>query len=240
MQPEISLGIAFVAGILTFFSPCIVPLLPSYLGYLAGDYSIEELKEKDSSGRRSKLLLPSLFFISGFTIIFTLLGLTASWLGRELLARQQLLRQVGGVIVIILGLNMAGLFSSNIFRRQIDIRPPDWLHRYPRAFLLGLVIALAWTPCVGPVLSSILIYAGTAETLTAGALMLAVFSLGLSLPLITITIFMEKFMDGFESLKSRLPLIKKAAGLLIVLVGILIFTGHFTMLSQSPASFLPW
>lgn len=240
MQQEISYSLSFMAGILTFLSPCILPLIPSYLGYLAGDYSAVKINKQEKEAQHVSLLPLALFFSAGFSLIFILLGMSASWIGQRFMENQQLLARIGGIAVIILGLNMLDLLPIKILQRQINIKPPDWLHRYPRAFFLGMVISLAWSPCIGPVLGSILVYAGTAENLTTGTIMLALYSLGLSLPLLITAVFMEKFLEKFNRLNQYLPRIKIISGLLIIIIGVLIFTGHFGLLGQSWPEFWPW
>ncbi len=240
MQQEISYSLSFAAGFLTFFSPCILPLIPSYFGYLAGDYSTIKMKSDAQKTHNPSILLPALFFAAGFSLIFIILGMSASWVGQRLMANQQLFARIGGILVIILGLNMLDLITLKILRKQINIKPPGWLHRYPRSFLLGMVVSLAWSPCIGPILGSILVYAGTAENMITGTIMLALFSLGLSLPLIIAALFMEKFLEKLSRFNKYLPGIKIISGVLIIIIGILIFTGHFALLSQSWTEFLPW
>ncbi len=238
MQQEISYTLSMLAGLLTFFSPCVLPLIPSYLGYLAGDYSLKELQQQ-KNGSDPSLIISAFIFTAGFSLVFTLLGLTATWLGQQLMVYQQTISRVGGIIVIVFGLHMLGIFSLGIFSRGMDIPGFAGFSRWPRAFLLGSIIGLAWTPCVGPVLGSILIYAGTAGTVTSGAIMLGFYSLGLSIPFLASAIFLNKFLNKSGKVRRYLPTVKKISGLLLIFIGLIIFTGHFTLLSQHLNDLLP-
>ena len=225
MQGNISILIAFSAGTLSFFSPCVLPLIPSYITFLIGDYS------KQKKYKKGELIIPALFFILGFTSIFTLLGLSASYLGKILLQNQSIFRKAGGIFVIILGLHVSGIFKIKSLYRQKKFDIPKNINKFLRSFIMGIALAFAWTPCVGPILSSILIYAGSSQSMMTGALLLLFYSFGFALPFLGVALFMNWFLPKFKKINPYLPLLEKITGILIIIIGILVYTNNlvFTM-----------
>lgn len=219
---EISVFIAFGAGLLSFLSPCVLPLIPSYLSLLMGDYAEE-------SGKKN-IIIPALIFILGFTSIFIFLGLSASYLGQFLLKNLNILKKISGAAIILLGLHLSGIIKFKFLyqEKKMEIKNSN---KYLRPLIMGLALALAWTPCIGPILSSILIYAGTSQTTLQGGILLAFYSLGFALPFMLTAIFLDWFLPKFKKINPYLPIIQKAAGILLIILGILIFTNYFQILS---------
>lgn len=207
--------VALAGGLLTFLSPCILPLIPLYLGYLG--------VTMDLPGKNTLRVVP---FILGFSLVFIILGLTASGIGQFLLAKQVLLKQISGGLLIILGLMMSGLFPwSSLLRKEYKYnyvpRNPSW----PGGLLLGAAFALGWTPCTGPILASILLYAGSAATMGWGAILLAVYSLGIGIPIIIASYFADRFLLPLLDKGQLMRKLQISGGLLMGLLGVFILLG---------------
>jgi len=224
---KVSLLIAFWAGILSFFSPCILPLIPTYICFITG-LSMDELRgpAKSKIGENLlKILQPTIFFVLGFSFIFVALGATAGFLGDIISTHEKIIRIVGGSIIILLGLHVTGLFNI----KGLEYEKKFHLRSKPAnifgAFIVGIVFALGWTPCVGPVLAGILGVAGTQKTLVKGVTLLSAYSAGLGLPFILTALAMNTFLNFLSKAKKHLKLISVISGLLLVAIGILIITG---------------
>src|SRR3989344_3651711 len=178
-MPNLNFLIAFSGGLVSFFAPCVVPLLPAYIAYVTG-VSLEDLKTKGYGPYIKRLLLSSLFYILGFSLVFTLLGTAAAGIGMTIRNYNTIIQKVGGLMILILGLEFAGVINIPFLARELRLKLPSWTNRlgYFRAFFVGLVFALAWTPCVGAVLGSILTLAAVTETAAGGAALLFIYSLG--------------------------------------------------------------
>lgn len=224
---NITVGMAFLAGVLSFFSPCILPIAPGYLGIISGT-SLANLQSGSFS--KAKILMTTGAFVLGFTTVFVLMGLAGSYLGQLFRFNRVAISRVGGILVIILGLHLAGWL------------PITWLYRtrkmemgrsvgLPGAFLTGLVFSFGWTPCVGPVLASILTLAGSQGDVGKGLLLLVVYSLGLAIPFLGLAVAFEHVSRGLVRIKPYLGYLEKASGLLLILMGLLLLTGNFGMLS---------
>ncbi len=216
-QGNLTVFIAFIAGVVSFFSPCQLPLLPIYLGFLTGSML-------DGSGRpvRKKVLLNSVYFVTGFALVFILLGVVASWFAGFLAANRLVLQRVAGLVIIIFGLHLAGLLSPSMLQRERRVRFAPKDVSPGSAMLMGVAFAAGWTPCVGPVLGAIL--AVTVAT-GGGISLLVAFSLGMALPFLLAALLVEhvgKFVDRFSS---HLPLLQRIMGLVLVLLGIAVFSG---------------
>ncbi|EKF17541.1 cytochrome c biogenesis CcdA family protein [Nitratireductor pacificus] len=238
---------ALGAGALSFLSPCVLPLVPPYLCYMAG-VSVEEFQgqkqaEQASSGlngTRLALFSASFAFVLGFTTVFVLLGAGASSIGAVLRAWQNELAIVAGVVIILMGLNFLGIlripFLSREARFQAGGKPATKLG----AYVMGLAFAFGWTPCIGPVLGPILTLAGGRETVTDGAILLAVYSLGLGIPFLIAALFSGSFMRFLSRFRMHLGRVEKVMGGLLVLAGVLFLTGGmqsmaFWLLETFPA-----
>lgn len=224
MNKEISLLIAFSGGLLSFLSPCVLPMIPSYLSLLMGNYA---QKKEDKN-----ILLPALLFIGGFSLIFILLGISASFLGQLLLKNIVLLRKISGIVVIILGLHLTGIITIKSLYREKGLNISQDINIYLRALIMGIAMAFAWTPCVGPILSSILIYAGTSQTVFQGGLLLALYSLGFALPFLLTALFLDWLLPKFKKFNSYLPLIQKITGIFLIILGLLIYSNQLQIFSR--------
>jgi cytochrome c-type biogenesis protein len=217
--------VAFAAGLLSFLSPCVLPLVPSYIGFLTG------MTLPEMSGRRRAALLHAVLFVGGFSLIFILLGASATALGRALNYYQVWLQRIGGVLIILFGLLCLGAFRSGLFsqewRLQLDRKPVGYLG----SALVGMAFAAGWTPCIGPVLGGILGLAATSADVSRGMLLLAVYSAGLALPFLIAAVAMDRFLDWFQRFRRFLPWVMRISGAILVLVGVLLVTGEFTRLA---------
>lgn len=219
---------AFIAGVLSFFSPCIIPLIPSYISYITG-ITFGELTQETLPGKiRLLTALHSIFFILGFTAVFVTLGLSFTLMGSFILKNSRMIEKIGGIIVILFGLQIAGIVKLNFLQREkrfeIKTKPLGYLG----SFLVGATFSLGWTPCVGPILSSILILSSTAGEAKQGAALLLSYSMGLGLPFFISGILVNNFLGYFGRIKRYLRVISVISGIFIVIVGIMILTGYFT------------
>ena len=230
---QISLFAAFSAGLLSFISPCVLPLVPSYLSYITG-LSVENLAKVEERERfKSAILLNALLFIAGFSTVFIAFGASASLIGQVLYEYQDIIRKIGGVLIIIFGLYLLGILKLNIFmteRRLVhfESRPVGYLG----SFLIGTAFAAGWTPCVGPVLGTILAYASTTESMSSGVMLLSSYSFGLGLPFFLTAFGMDTFLSYFKSLRTYLGGVSFVSGCLLILVGIMIFTDSVTLFTS--------
>ncbi|HOK57258.1 MAG TPA: cytochrome c biogenesis protein CcdA [bacterium] len=228
MFKNYSIPFSFIAGIISFFSPCILPLIPIYLSYITG-YSIEEFKtEKELS--YSKIILPSLCFIIGFTIIFVLLGASSTFLGSLILKKKNILkymRFIGGALIILFGLHILGIFKIKKFNQEKKLRPKKINSGCAGAFILGIALASGWTPCVGPILTSILIIASMEETVKRGIILLFFYSLGLGVPFIVISLLTKKIFLFLNKTHKYFNFVKICTALLLILLGVLLVLNRF-------------
>jgi cytochrome c-type biogenesis protein len=224
MLPETSLMTAFLAGLLSFVSPCVLPLVPSYVTYITG-LSLGQLTDADERHRaRQTIILNALLFIAGFSVVFIAFGASASWLGQLLADYQDLVRKIGGVLIVVFGLSLMGVLKIRAFmsekRFHFHSRPAG----YAGSVLIGAAFAAGWTPCVGPVLGTVLMYAGTTETIMDGVTLLSYYSLGLGLPLFAVALGVDRFLVYFKQAQAYLVTISLVSGMLLVVFGIVLFT----------------
>lgn len=230
---EVGFLAAFGAGVLSFLSPCVLPLVPPYLCFLGG-LSMEQLQGgvagEEAAALRRRTVLASLMFVLGFGTVFVSLGATASAVGRLLAEWSLVLAQVAGVIIIVLGLHFLGVFKIAFLNRDIRFQPekPAGLLG---AYLIGLAFAFGWTPCVGPVLAGVLFVAGTEETMLRGALLLATYAAGLGLPFVLSALLLDRAVAGLRRMRRWIPTVERATGVLLVGTGILFVTGRLNELS---------
>ena len=232
MQPELSLLIVFSAGLLSFLSPCVLPIIPGYIAFVSG-LSIDDMTGHDSTDKKmAPAMLNSLMFVLGFSAVFVVLGASATWLGGFLIQRLPLLVSIAGVVIIIFGLQQIGLFRFGFMltTKQIDL-PAEKLGPF-KAPLLGAAFAFGWTPCVGPILAAILTYAATMDTVGKGVGLLIVYSAGLGIPFLLTTVAMKGFFRIFSKIKKYMGLIQKISGAILVLLGILMITGKLTLITS--------
>ena len=229
MMADVSIPAAFGAGLISFASPCVLPLAAPYLCYLAGA-SVEALTNEGESKARRDILVTAFLFVAGFTTVFVAFGATASEFGVLFRQWSHWLSLAAGIGVILMGLHFLGLFRLAFMQREarLEIEKPAGLWA---AYPMGMAFALGWTPCIGPVLAAILAVAGSKETVGAGAGLLAVYSLGLGLPFIAAAAAIGPFLRVSRALKKRFGAIEKAVGAALVATGVLFLTGGFQDLS---------
>lgn len=227
MNEPAALGIlvAFTAGLLSFLSPCVLPLVPSYVGFLTG------MTQPESGVRRRAALAHALLFIVGFSLVFILLGASATALGRALGYYQVWLQRAGGVLIILFGLVCLGVFSSRLLSREHRLHLEHKPVGYLGSALVGMAFAAGWTPCIGPVLGGILGLAASSTDVTRGMLLLGVYSAGLALPFLLAALALESFLGWFQRFRRWLPWVMRVSGVMLVLVGVLLLTGEFTRLA---------
>lgn len=227
MTETVSLGaaVAFAAGLLSFLSPCVLPLVPSYLGFITG-FTIEEM-----TGRRRLAMLHALLFVSGFSIVFILLGATATALGRALNYYQVWATRAGGVLIILFGLYLLGVLPMPWLDREQRVH----LDRKPLGFLgsvlVGMAFGAGWTPCIGPMLGAILGLAASQADVARGIGLLACYSAGLAVPFLLTAYAAERFFEWFGRFRRHMPMVQRVGGLLLLLVGLLMVSGQFTRLA---------
>ena len=220
-----ALVIALIAGILSFLSPCVLPIVPPYLAYMGG-ISMGDMKG-DATARR-RVILPALFFVMGLSTVFLLLGFTASAFGAFFLQNQVLFSKIAGVIVIVFGLHFLGIFRIPILDREARVQTGDHGGSAFGAYILGLAFAFGWTPCIGPQLGTILSLAAQEGSVQRGTVLLGVYALGLGLPFLLAALFIVRSMGLMARLKKHMKLIERSMGILLLTVGLALVTGAFT------------
>ena len=227
---QISLGVAFIAGLLSFLSPCVLPLIPGYISFLSG-LSLEELQ---SGLHRRKILkkavLTSVFFVAGFSVVFVSLGASASLVGKFLALHLKILTRISGILIVILGLHLLGVLKVGGLNLERRLKVTRHAGGLCGAFLTGLAFAFGWTPCIGPILAGILTLAATQKTVVKGVYLLAVYSAGLGIPFIITGFSVGLFMQFFQRYKRLIRLTEIFAGLLLVAIGALAFFNNSTLL----------
>ena len=231
--PNLGILIAFVGGLLSFLSPCVLPLVPSYLGFVTG------LTFDEMSGRRRIAMVHAVLFVLGFTLIFLLFGASATALGRVLKYYEVWFQRVGGALIVLFGLYCLGVlrlgFLDRDARVHLDRKPLGYLG----SVLVGMAFAAGWTPCIGPILGTILGMAATQEDLGRGMVLLASYSLGLAVPFLLAAFAVETFLSWFQRFRKHLRWVQRISGVLLLFVGILLMTGQFTRLAAWLAGLTP-
>jgi cytochrome c-type biogenesis protein len=227
---RVSMISAFVAGVASFISPCVLPLVPGYVSFISG-VSLEQLREEQNESIRRNVILASLIFIAGFSTIFILLGASATYAGRFLAQNKILFNRIAGLLIIIFGLHVAGVFQIKFLnyekRLSMNRKPVGMLS----AFLVGLAFAAGWTPCIGPILATILIVASNQDSSLQGVLLLGSYSAGLGIPFFLTAIALNSFFGFFSWIKRHYRAIEYASGGLLVIVGLMVMTNQFTRLA---------
>ena len=238
MGQSLGVAVAFSAGLFSFLSPCVLPLFPSYLSFITG-MSVVDLSAELSPAVRRRVLLHAIVFVLGFSLVFVGLGASFSAVGQFLLDYRDWIRRVGGVLIVIFGLYIAGVFRLGLFGRtaqwQIREKPAGYLG----TLAVGVTFAIGWTPCVGPILGAILSLAGTAETVTTGVGLLVAYSLGLGVPFLLSAIALGSFLKFFKRYRPFIPTVERAAGVLLVVVGVLVYTNYYIVLNAWAISLTP-
>ncbi len=226
-QQDISTLIAFTAGLLSFISPCVLPLVPSYMTYITGASFKELTDEKTKAKVRWATVLHSSLFIAGFSTVFILMGASASYLGQVLVEYQSWIMKGGGVLIIILGIHFTGIINIPFLQMEKRFEMRKKPFGYFGSFLVGVVFAAGWTPCIGPILSTILIYASTAQSFTTGILLLTVYSMGLGIPFFLSSLAFNSFLSAFDRIRRYMRWITLASGFFLIIIGILFLTDTF-------------
>jgi len=220
---------ALLAGMLSFLSPCILPLIPAYFSFITG-LSLDELTQNKKETRK-KVILSTLFYVAGFSFIFILLGASASFLGGLASQYSWIVRYLGGGIILIFGLHLLGLINIKglNFEKKFHVKEKP-LHLMG-TFVIGMAFGAGWTPCIGPLLGSILIVAGNQNTILEGVLLLAVYSAGLAIPFIAISIFINSILEIMKKATKFIGVLNKISGILLILIGLLLIFDKLTLLA---------
>lgn len=224
-----SIILAFSAGLLSFLSPCVLPLAPAYVTYLTGS-SIEDLNDKKS---KPFVLYKSVGFVLGFSILFIIMGASVSSLGKLFVSNQMILKRIGGILVILFGLHATGLFKIKYFYYEKKLFAFKKIGGPFGSFLMGMAFAAGWTPCIGPILSSILIYAGSTATLGKGILLLSIYSVGLAVPFILTALAIGSMSKQIRKFSRYFPIVSAVSGIIMIIMGIMIFTDKLTILNRA-------
>jgi cytochrome c-type biogenesis protein len=220
--------VSLAAGVLSFLSPCVLPIVPPYLAYMGGISMGEMTGTSGATVARRRVIVPALFFVMGLSTIFLLLGFTASAFGSFVLQNQLLLARISGIVIIIFGLHFLGVFRIALLDREMRMDAGDRGGSAAGAYVLGLAFAFGWTPCIGPQLGAILSLAAQEGSMERGTLLLGVYALGLGLPFLLAAIFIERSMVFMAKLKKHMKLIERLMGGLLLIVGLALVTGAFT------------
>ena len=234
-EVEVGVFIAFTAGIFSFLSPCVLPLVPSYLTFVTG-MSLEDLQEGVD---RKTTFTHSLLFVVGFSSIFILLGASASFLGQFFRAYELWITRIGGVVIVLLGMHLAGVFRMTPLLREKRLHLNDKPAGYLGTLGVGVAFGAGWTPCIGPALGAILTYGMAQDTMWAGVGLLTVYSLGLAIPFLLASLALNWFLQTFQKFRAWIPIVEKASGVLLILLGILLLTGQFTLLASWLSQYTP-
>jgi cytochrome c-type biogenesis protein len=234
-QVELGFAIAFTAGFLSFLSPCVLPLVPSYLAFVTG----MSLEDMEAGVDRRVTFVHATLFVLGFSAIFVLLGTTASFLGAFFNAYEDWIARVGGVVIILLGLHLLGVLRIAPLLREKRMHLADKPLGYLGTLGVGVAFGAGWTPCLGPILGAILTLGFTQETMWAGAGLLSVYSLGLAVPFLVAALALDWFLQTFQRFRSWMPWVEKASGALLVFLGLLLITGRFTVLAAWLQQYTP-
>ena len=226
----ISYPAAFTAGLLSFLSPCVLPLIPAYFTFITG-FSLEELTESRDSEIRKKVFHSTILFVSGFSLVFILMGASASYLGGLIYNYRELIRIIGGIFIIILGVHLTGIIRIRglDFEKRINMEKKP-LHFFG-TFVVGMAFGAGWSPCIGPLLGSIIIIAGSQETVWQGIILLAIYSAGLAIPFIIMSVFINFLLIFIKKASHVLQYINTAAGILLIIVGLILVTNKLYVLT---------
>lgn len=224
---EIGIAIAFTAGMLSFLSPCVLPLVPSYLSFVTG-MSLEDL---EAGINRRAALSHSILFVFGFALVFILLGASASFLGQVFRAYNLWVARIGGLVIIVLGLHMVGVLRLGPLMRERRAQLNEKPSGYFGSMGVGMAFGAGWTPCIGPVLGAILTYGMSRETVWDGVQLLSVYSAGLAVPFLATALALDRFLSTYGRFRRFMPAVERISGGLLVIMGILLVTGSFTVLS---------
>lgn len=238
---NVTLYLAFVAGMLSFMSPCVLPLIPSYISFLSG-ISFGELTADNNPHKIKKIIIfNALMFMLGFTVVFIAMGTTMTLLGQYFAAHQGIFRKVGAVIIIFFGLHMIGIVNFKVLQRDKRFHFfRDKPLGFVGSFFVGVGFAAGWTPCIGPILASILFVAGTSETIGLGILLLVVYSLGLAVPFFLTSLGINTFLKYFDRFKKHMRVVSIVSGVFLIFMGLLIYTNYFAIFTGYLNAWFPF
>ena len=220
-----TLPIAFLAGLISFLSPCVLPLIPGYISYISGT-SFDKISEK----KRNLIVAKTIFFTLGFSFVFIALGSTASFIGKFFLTNSNILRIIAGIIIIFFSLQLIGIINLKFMNKDIRIFTDQYSNNLAFPLLVGVAFGFGWTPCIGPILGSILSLAAIEENISKGILLLSFYSLGLAIPFIISGVLIDKFLFFSKSFRKYISTITKVGGAILLLTGIAILTGQLQVL----------
>ncbi len=223
-----AMAVALIAGLVSFLSPCVLPIVPPYLAYMSG-VSISQIQ--DERAARRKATISALFFVLGLSTVFLFLGFTASAFGSFFLKNQELFAKISGVVVIIFGLHFLGIFRIPILDREARMETGDSGGTSLGAYVLGLAFAFGWTPCIGPQLGAILSLAASEQSVARGTFLLGIYAAGLGIPFLLAAMFLSRSMGLMNRMKRHMKLIERVMGLLLIVVGLALATGAFSRFS---------
>jgi len=229
-----TLSIAFLAGLISFLSPCVLPLIPGYISYISGT-SFDKIKEK----KRNLIVFKTIFFTLGFSFVFIALGSAASFVGKIFLANSNILRIIAGIIIIFFSLKIIGIINFNFMNKDIRFFTDQYNNNLAFPFIVGAAFGFGWTPCIGPILGSIITLAALEENIGKGFLLLSSYSLGLAVPFIIFGVLFDKFLLFSESFRKYIPIITKVGGTILLLTGIAILTGQLQVLGFFIQEYFP-
>jgi len=225
--------VAFSAGLISFLSPCVLPLIPGYISYISGSSFNELIKKKNID------LTPIILFTVGFSIVFIIFGAASTYLGQALLQNSYNLRIAAGIVIIVLSLHILGLINLKFLNYEKRIQTTTNNNIYS-PILIGMAFAFGWTPCIGPILGSILVLAATEESINEGILLLVMYSLGLALPFILSGYLIQKFLIFSKNFKKNINLVSKIGGIILLITGVLILTNQLQALGYYLLNILPF
>ena len=231
----INLSIAFIAGLVSFLSPCVLPLIPGYISYISGT-SFDKITNK----KRNLIVAKTIFFTLGFSLVFISLGSTVSFIGKFFLTNSNILRIIAGIIIIFFSLNLIGIINFNFMNRDIRFFTNNYSENLTFPILVGAAFGFGWTPCIGPILGSIITLAALEENISKGIILLTFYSLGLAIPFIAAGVLIDKFLIFSKSFRKYMSVITKVGGTILLLTGIAILTGQLQIFGFFILEYFPF
>jgi cytochrome c-type biogenesis protein len=238
MVQPVGFALAFSAGLFSFLSPCVLPLFPSYLSFVTG-MSVGDLSGEMTSAARRRVMAHSVAFILGFSLVFVSLGASVSVAGQFFFEYREWIRRIGGVLIVLFGLYLAGFLKLGFLMRTRQWQFREKPAGYAGSLIVGVTFAIGWTPCVGPILGGILTLAGTAETVDRGMGLLLAYSAGLGAPFLLSSLALGSFLKFFKRYRLLIPIVERVAGVLLIVVGILVYTNYYLVLNAWAISLTP-
>ncbi|MFA6457389.1 MAG: cytochrome c biogenesis protein CcdA [Bacteroidota bacterium] len=238
LSENINILTAFIFGLLSFISPCVLPIIPGYISFISG-HTLDDIQGKDKSAARA-VMINSLVFIAGFTLIFVLMGAAATSIGQLLNENLTLISKIAGAIIIVFGLHMIGIFKIGFLNYEKRFHLQEKKLGILGSFTVGAAFAFGWTPCIGPVLAGILAIASQQETVLQGIILLFVYSLGLGIPFFLTAVSINKFFNVFNRIKKHFHTIEVVGGVMLIAVGVLMMTNYLTIIASVLAKWFPF